>query len=66
MLHDVAATENGYTISRCQNQVASHEIVYDMAVDPLLEHIVTVGKVKWHIILSIWFDCRISTKIASL
>ncbi|KAL8121513.1 hypothetical protein AgCh_018297 [Apium graveolens] len=46
MLHDVAATENGYTISRCQNQVASHEIVYDMSVDPMLEHIVTVGKDK--------------------
>lgn len=46
MLHDVAAAENGYNISRCPNQVASHENVYDMAVDAMLECIVTVGKVK--------------------
>ncbi|KAL1808151.1 hypothetical protein ACET3Z_025141 [Daucus carota] len=46
MLHDVAAAENGYNISRCPNQVASHENVYDMAVDAMLECIVTVGKDK--------------------
>lgn len=56
MLHDVAATVNGYAISRCHNQVASHETVYDMAVDSMLECIVTVGKVKWHISVSISFD----------
>lgn len=48
MFRDVAATDSGYNISRCRNQMASHGTIYDMTVDPMMEVVVTVGKVKWH------------------
>lgn len=42
----VAVTQDGYKISRHHHQVASHGTVYDMAVDPTMEIVVTVGQDK--------------------
>lgn len=39
-------TDAGVTTLRCHRQTASHGIVYDMAIDPLMEAAVTVGQVK--------------------
>ncbi|KAK2966136.1 hypothetical protein RJ640_018389, partial [Escallonia rubra] len=44
--HDVAATDTGYKISRCDCHLASQGAVYDMAVDPLMELAVTMGEDK--------------------
>lgn len=46
LFRDVDITDAGFTTLRCHRQTASHGIVYDMAIDPLMEAAVTVGQVK--------------------
>lgn len=45
MLRDVAATDRGYNISHYLKLAASVGTIYDVAVDPMMEVVVTVGKV---------------------
>eukprot|EP00268_Persea_americana_P034554 TRINITY_DN34183_c0_g1_i4.p1 TRINITY_DN34183_c0_g1~~TRINITY_DN34183_c0_g1_i4.p1 ORF type:complete len:921 (+),score=200.33 TRINITY_DN34183_c0_g1_i4:1022-3784(+) len=46
LFRDVDITDAGFTTLRCHRQTASHGIVYDMAIDPLMEAAVTVGQDK--------------------
>lgn len=46
VFRDVATTDSGHVISRHHHLMASHGTVYDMAVDPATETVVTVGQVK--------------------
>ncbi|KAF2288558.1 hypothetical protein GH714_008535 [Hevea brasiliensis] len=45
VFRDVSATDSGHQILRRHHQLASHGTVYDMAVDPTMEFVVTVGQV---------------------
>lgn len=47
MFRDVSATDSGHQILRRHHQLASHGTVYDMAVDPAMEFVVTVGQVNY-------------------
>ncbi|KAG8649411.1 hypothetical protein MANES_08G087700v8 [Manihot esculenta] len=46
VFRDVSATDSGHQILRRHHQLASHGTVYDMAVDPAMEFVVTVGQDK--------------------
>jgi hypothetical protein len=46
VFRDVATTDGGHRILRRHHQMASNGTVYDMAVDPTMETVVTVGQVK--------------------
>ncbi|KAJ9180608.1 hypothetical protein P3X46_008827 [Hevea brasiliensis] len=46
VFRDVSATDSGHQILRRHHQLASHGTVYDMAVDPTMEFVVTVGQDK--------------------
>ena len=45
MFRDVTVTADGFRISHHLHQTASRGTVYDMAVDPKMEIVVTVGQV---------------------
>lgn len=45
VFRDVCVAESCCKISRRHHQMASHGTVYDMAIDPAMEFVVTVGQV---------------------
>ncbi|XP_050214454.1 uncharacterized protein LOC126665648 isoform X2 [Mercurialis annua] len=46
VFRDISTADGGHKISRRQQLLASHGTVYDMAVDPNIEFVVTVGQDK--------------------
>ncbi|XP_037495031.1 mitogen-activated protein kinase-binding protein 1 [Jatropha curcas] len=46
VFRDVSMTDSGHKILRRHHQIASHGTVYDMALDPTTEFVVTVGQDK--------------------
>lgn len=46
LFRDVDITDAGFTTLRHYRQTASHGILYDMAIDPLMGAAITVGQVN--------------------
>lgn len=63
MFRDVSVTDHGHKILRRHHQMASHGTVYDMALDPEMEFVVTVGQVtcikSCTDIIILWWVCSL-------